>query len=223
MNIPTIELAKPTISYPLPNDHQTLMDLFYGYWQAAAAQTREHNEAVSKQAKADGVEVSYGLIGVDTDKYAFRREPRQAEIAALFPPKVNAAVILGNMNGQIENGGWSQYRDNGYSASIEAALTLYKGAADAGIEKADLVVAMIEEFIQRSSDDDSMMREYDGRSRRYFSDDEEQEEPELDRLDDLCTRYYAIEDRGALMQAMLDRFDEIVAGAFMAGAYKKAA
>lgn len=219
MDLATIAIPQPTLTFPLPNDQQALMTLFYDHWQALSAQVREHNQTVSAKAKADGVEIEFGLIGVDTTVYDFLREPRQAEIAAVFPPKVNAAVILGNHNYQVGNGGWLQYHDNGYSASVEALRALYQGAADVGIADADKVLALIDQFMQRLKDDQAPRAPL-----RYFDEDGdgEMEDDSFDNFDDLNSPFYAI-DTEALMQAMMDRFDEVVAGSFMAGAYKKAA
>jgi hypothetical protein len=153
-------------------------------------------------------------VFVNPNVEGMMRGPRQSEIAAVMPPKVNAAVILGNMHYQIGNGGWAQYDDNGYSQSVDAARALYQGAVDVGIEDADKVVALIDEFKKRRSDaQPGFGRDYD-----YESDEDEDDI----LYDDLDTRYYAIEG-GALMQAMLDRFEDITAYAFLAGAYRKAA
>jgi hypothetical protein len=220
MDFATIAIPAPTLPNPLPTDHQALMDHFYTTWQDLAAKVREHNRAVQERAKTDGVDVSSAPFDVDMDKYDFLREPRQAEIAAVMPHKVNAAVILGNTNYQIGNGGFSQLHDNGYTASLGAVITLYKGAADLGIADADKVLAILEEFAKRLEADEKSSAPAFGYA---FGSGEDEEEELRDSFDDLDTRYYAIENIEPMMQAILDRFEEVAMGAFMAGAYRKAA
>lgn len=215
MELKTIDIPAPTLPEQLPTDHQALMNCFYDHWQALSADVRTQNVDTLTRAKAAGVDTSNAPWGIDLETYMLIREPRQAEIAKVFPPKINAAVIMGNMHYQIGNGGWLQWDDNGYSASLEALITLYSGAKDVGIADADKVLALLKEFRQRKSDDQ-------GPRPTLFDGDEEYEDDSFDNFDDMCNRYYAIESE-TLMQAMLDRFDEVVASGFMAGAYKKAA
>lgn len=215
MDFATLAIPAPTLPNPLPTDHQKLMNTFYDFWQGLSAQVREHNKAVQERANTDGVDVSSAPFGVDMETYDFLREPRQAEIAAVMPHKVNAAVILGNMNYQVNNGGWAQYLDNRYAESLGATASLFKGAADIGIPDADKVLAILEDFGRRLED-----RE---KTTSFGSGDDDYDDGDSDPFGDLDTRYYAIEDHELLMQAILDRFDDVVAGAFMAGAYRKAA
>jgi len=202
MNLPTIDITQPTLPAVLPTDHQELMNLFYNHWQTLSAKVRENNAAL--QEGCCDTFVNPNIEGM-------MRGPSQAEIAAVMPPKVNAAVILGNMHYQIGNGGWAQYEGNGYSSSVDAARALYEGAVNVGIEGAEKVVALIDEFKKRKGDA--------SRSGGYYG-DEYDDEDEGDIYDDLDTRYYAIEG-SALMQAMLDRFEDITAYSFMTGAYRK--
>lgn len=205
MNLPTIEIPNPTLPDVLPTDHQELMNLFYSHWQALSDEVRKNNSAL-QEGCCD--------VFVNPNVEGMMRGPNQSEIAAVMPPKVNAAVILGNMHYQIGNGGWSQYDGNGYSDSVDAARALYEGAANVGIENADKVVKLIDEFKKRRSDGEpSFGIDYD-------SDDDTDDN--FDIYDDLDTSYYEIEGE-SLMQAMLDRFEEITAYSFMAGAYRKAA
>jgi len=220
MELTTVPLTQPTLPSPLPNDHQALMNLFYDYWKQMSAQVTQNNDKVRKAAEDAGVDITHFPFDVDTDTYVFMRDPRQAEIADVMPPKVNAAVVLGNFNYQVNNGGFSQYLDNGYAASVEAVIALFKGAADLGIADAAEVLAIVQEFSDRSESERAPTR---GSYRGYCDDDEDDGDFHGDPYGDLCTRYYAIEGHEPLMQAILDRFDEVVAGAFMAGAYKKAA
>lgn len=217
MDFATIAIPAPTLPSPLPTDQQALMNIFYDFWQALSAQVREHNKAVQERAKTDGVDVSSAPFGVDMETYDFLRELRQAEIAAVMPHKVNAAVILGNMNYQVNNGGWAQYLDNRYAESLGAAVSLFKGATDIGIPDADKVLAILEEFGRRLDDREKTTSFGSGLG------DDDYDDGDSDPFGDLDTRYYAIKTHEPLMQAILDRFDDVVAGAFMAGAYRKAA
>ena len=97
-------------------------------------------------------------------------------------------------------------------ASVDAARALYEGAAKVGIENADRVVELIDEFKKRKGESEQ--------PGGYYGDDDDDGDGDI--YDDLDTRYYDIEGE-PLMQAMLDRFEEITAYSFMAGAYRKAA
>lgn len=207
MQLSTVTITPPVLPAVLPDDQQGLMNLFYNHWQALSKQVRENNAALSEGC--DDLWVNPTIPGM-------MRAPLQSEIASVMPHKVNAAVILGNSNYQITNGGFFQFDDNGYSQSVEALLTLYKGAEIVGIDGASEMVEMISEFIQRKADDDAP------RGMLTNDDDDEFEDDSFDNFDDLNKRYYA-KDREPIMQALLDRFEEVTAPAFMAGAYKKAA
>lgn len=211
MKLSTIEITAPVLPTVLPTDQQALMNLFYNHWQALSKQVSDNNAALSQNCS--DVSVNYSIPGM-------LRAPLQSEIAAVMPPKVNAAVILGNFNYQTTNGGFGQYDDNGYSASVDALRTLYKGAYVVGIEGAGEVFEMIEEFIQRKADDNAprdmlVERDDDGNEVEY-------EDDSFDNFDDLNKRYYA-KDREPLMQEILNQFYEVTAAGFMAGAFRLAA
>lgn len=193
----TIDIGTPTLASPLPTSHDALMQCFYEHWQNLCAKVLEINRANAEKEDAEHI-----------------REPNQAEIAAVFPPKVNAAVLLGNFNYQVENGGFSQYEGNFYSESVNAVRVLFDGAQGVGIANAADVLAVIDDFIKRSAANADS-------SRRSHNDNDD--ELGFDSYGDLDERYYAIENMEQTMQQMLDRFDEVVAGSFMAHAYRKAA
>ena len=87
MNLPTVTIPHPTLPSPLPTDHQELMDVFYEHYQMLASKVRENN--ASLQEGCNEIFVNPSIEGM-------LRTPEQREIAAVMPPKVNAAVILGN-------------------------------------------------------------------------------------------------------------------------------
>lgn len=205
MTYQTVEITKPEISYPLPNDHQQLMNIFYEHWNVLANQAREHNKELAAKNGGEDAGKPEGLL----------RDPTQDEIATVMPPKVIAAVILGNMHYQVGNGGWAQYDGNGYSAAIGGVQKLFEGAEKVGIENAGKILEIIKEFRQRkAAADEGDSSERFGRF-RYDDEEDEAEEESYETYDDLCTRYYDIEGE-VVMQAMLDRFDEIVGYSFMA-------
>jgi len=206
MNLQTIEITQPELPDVLPTEHQKLMDIFYNHWQALSAKVRENNAALQ-----EGCCDTF----VNPDVEGMMRSPTQAEIAAVMPPKVNAAVILGNMHYQIGNGGWAQYDGNGYSESIDAARALYEGAVNVGIESADKVLELIDEFKKRKG-------EADPKNGQRWLEAEDEDLDEYDIYDDLDNRYYALPGEG-IMQVILDRFEDVTGYAFMSGAYKSAA
>jgi len=209
--LPTVEITQPTLPSPLPGDHQALMNIFYDLWQSLSAKVRESNAAL-KPGCDD--------VWIDPSTPGMLRSPHQEEIAAVMPPKVNAAVMLGNMHYQIGNGGWAQWHDNGYSTAAPALLQMLDGAAALGIENAADVAEMMRTFVKRIEDAEESRR---SASRSYFGHDNDDEDFDEGRVDDdLCTRYYAL-DGEKLCQDILDRFEETVLQNFGAAAFKKAA
>lgn len=203
MDRQTIAIPQPELPNPLPTDLQKLMDCFYTPWKALSAEVRKQNEALGD---------------------ALLREPYREEMARVMPPKVNAAVILGNHSYQVHNGGWRQWDDNGYSDCVHGLRALYEGAASVGIEHAQTLVELIDAFIRRKQD----AEEGSDASRfgQRFGDDEDDgddgDHVEGADYDDLDTRLYDL-PMSEIMQTVLDRFDEVVGYAFMSGSFRRAA
>jgi hypothetical protein len=200
MKIPMIEMTKPEVPNPLPTDHQALMDCMYKPWQALGAKVRERNQAAGD---------------------AVVREPTREEMMSVMPPKIVAAVILGNHSYQVHNGGWMQWHDNRYSDNVEGLRAIYEGAAAIGIDHAETIVKLIDEFIDRTN-----AAEGGSEARRFgrlFGDDEDHDDFDNRPLyDDLDTRLYDL-PMNEIMQEVLDRFDEVVGHAFVAGSFRRAA
>jgi hypothetical protein len=201
MAYPTVEITKPEITYPLPTDHQALMDIFYNHWNKHSLQVRENNKKINPNADEIFVSREEGMM----------RSPTQDEIASVMPPKVVAAVILGNMHYQVGNGGWLQYDDNGYSAAIGGVQKLFEGAVKVGIENADKILQIIIEFRQRK---ENIENDVSNRWSSRFYEEEDDDEENFENYEDLCNRYYEIEG-DVVCQAILDRFDEVVGYSFM--------
>lgn len=211
MELPTVEIAKPELPSPLPTAHQDLMNLFYGHYQALAAKVRDNNRALHEGC--DEIFVAPSIPGM-------MRSPRQSEIAQVMPSKVNAAVLLGNLNYQVENGGFRQHADNGYIESVDAIITLFEGAVKVGVDSAKDVLDIVQAYAKRARDGEGGSDAY--RFGRLFANDDEEDAEPAQAFGDLDERYYDLPTE-TIMQAVLDRFDEIVAHSFMAGAYRKAA
>jgi len=210
MKYETLPIAEPALPTPLPTDHQSLMNIFYNHWQAHSAAVRDHNKAIDPDS--DEIFVRAGAEGM-------MRSANQEEIAAVMPPIVNAAVVLGNHNYQIGNGGWLQWDGNGYSASIDMLEGIYNGAVKFGIEGAEEVLEMIQAFRKRKEDEDRDSRY--GYHNSYSDEDDDEKEDGL-YTDDLDTQYYA-KDREPMIQKILDNFHEIAGMALMQGPFRKAA
>lgn len=184
-----IDLPAPVLPNPLPAGQQDLMDLFYGYWREACDKIQTYNE---KQSKAEN----------------YINKPVQDEIIAIFPSKVNIAVILGNFNYQVNNGGFMQWDDNGYSRHISKLKNLFLGAKSIKIENADAVLVLLEEFeeIKNGSKEPVRFTNYgpDG--------DEEFEEEVHGDFSGLDTIYYAIPNVEEMMQEILDKYEQVLLG-----------
>lgn len=191
-DFPTIAIPQPTLPSPLPTAWQELMDCFYVHWQSLSTQVRANNAALAEGC--DDVFVNIRIPGM-------LRSPHQDEIAAVMPPKVNAAVVLGNWNYQIFNGGHSQWDDNGYSAGAPNVAQLLTGAVALRIADAKEALDIVETFMAR--------KEQMERDRSMELEDDVEGNP----YDDLDTRLYAI-DTETLGQAVLDRFEDILAASF---------
>lgn len=192
--LPTVTITPPVLPEPLPQDHQYLNDIFYAHWQSLnniVIENNEENRDIEDPSKVEGM----------------MRSPNQSEIAAVMPPKVNAAVILGNLQTQVDNGGFIQYVDNGYSDCIEAVRCLYQGAVSNDIENADKILKIVEEFIGiKEAEKDNC--------------DFQNNDDFLDPYGHLDTQFYAI-DNLKIMQEMLDKFEDISKNSFMNYAYKE--
>jgi len=125
-----------------------------------------------------------------------------AEVAAVMPEKILIAVALTKMSGQIFNGGYSQYVENGYAGPAELIAELYEAAANAGVEKASELAAVVR-------DAEAIRRNINQEARREYIDyDDEPESEENLAYDDVDDRFYALPWQG-INQAILDRLDEL--------------
>ncbi len=103
-------------------------------------------------------------------------------------PDVVDAMVLGKLNYQVENGGFAQWHDNGYSIAIKETLAAIKKiGTETAMKVYELVDSMSEE-----------LRQLERAKRRHANDrfrrDEDDEEPELSGigLDNLDNRYYEL-------------------------------
>lgn len=169
-------MADIQIPNPLPSNHQDLLEVF---WAAGAV--------------------------LDEGKGPDDRRATRADIASVMPPRVNFAVFLASMNYQVENGGWKQWMDNGYSGDGVVLLPMLEAAADLDIPDAKAVHDVL-----KSALDDIREHQASGRSDFGWT---SLDDDDCDVFRTLCDEqdlaFYAIEGRLALYQAMLDRFDEI--------------
>lgn len=198
----TITISSPVLPDVLPADHQDLMNIFYRHWEALNLQVRANNQALDE----------------DSNEYFFDRSvegmlriPTQAEIAAVMPAKVNAAVIFGNFNYQVCNGGFAQYDGNGYSSEVDTLEDLLLGASYLKIDGAFEVLQLVREFKELKDASENT-------DHRGYYDEDEDEGVNYDSLDNT---YYET-DREAMMQEVLDRFDEVCAAVVMKNARKAA-
>jgi len=110
------------------------------------------------------------------------------EFLSHLPQVEKYVVVIGNLNYQVENGGFSQWHGNGYSDSfslLQAALDeIGTPTAEAVF---DIVKKVMDVFNDRDSDQD------DGYySDGYYSDGEEVDEEVYEYLDKLDDKYYSL-------------------------------
>ena len=177
------------IPAPLPTDWQELMNLFYAEWQAQGAAMKERPEEER--------------VYVD-----------QAAIAAIMPAKINMAVMLGNMNYQVHNGGWAQWIDNRYYVAGPTIAQYLQRAMDLGQTALKPIIEALDEA-------NKVARETDG-GRDYGNDtgDEDDEYYDWDR--EANTQFWNANPEEELAKA-LDAFDTIHGLNNYADAFKRAA
>jgi len=110
------------------------------------------------------------------------------EIHEKFSPAHYNAVILGNLNYQVENGGFAQWFDNGYSIAlddIKLFLTNYDGKT-----------TTFNDVLQILEGVEDILKEHKKASRfqRYDTDQECYDDSYLDGLDLFDTKYYNINE-----------------------------
>ena len=195
----TVQITRPELPDTLPSDHQELMQIFYNHWQKLSLQVRDNNSKLDEDSNEYFFDGSIeGML----------RAPTQGEIAAVMPAKVIAAVMLGNQNYQVLNGGWSQWEGNGFSVNAPKLAEIYDVASDFEIEGARDLHEMTTSFM---------------RIQKEIRDDDDEEGCGYNNpYDDLDERYYEV-DREATMQAILDRFDEIHGRILAKDCYRQAA
>lgn len=72
-----------------------------------------------------------------------RSMDRLEVIENFFTPLHRAAVQLGNMNYQVNNGGWSQWHLNGYSEDMEDLIEIAKKGTAQGIKHFDILLQIL--------------------------------------------------------------------------------
>ena len=193
MDLPTVAITAPDLPSPLPTLQQSLMDLFYAHWLALTKKVRENNAALCEGC-CD--------VFVNPNVPGMLRPPVLSEVAAVFPEKVYAAVILGNLNYQVENGGIMQWNDNEHSARVEDLRALFRDARTLGVEHAGTMLAILDDFVQRKADDEAPRE-----SILCTGDDGmpcEIDDNSFDDYRDLTARFHEL-PMLTLMQGMLDR------------------
>jgi hypothetical protein len=132
--------------------HQQLMNEAYAFWTGHDNAVRSDYEAVLQRLTAE--------LGEDHDEvYQARREMSgrlwsKETFWAQLDERRLIAVLTGNMNYQVENGGWLQWCDNGYvecASELEAILRETIGTKTA-VEVADMVTRVANAWEQFQSD-----------------------------------------------------------------------
>lgn len=179
----------------LPTEWEALMGLFYDEWRAQTDQMAAKPEE-------------------ERTRFA------QADIAALMPAKVNIAVMLGNMNYQVHNGGWAQWSDNGYYVAGDTIAKYLQRAMDLG----QTTLAPILEALEAANRAIYKSRHAEPRGRHYFDDySEDEDEDENEHWDDaINTQYWNANPQEELEKALAN-FDAIHGMNNYASAFERAA
>jgi hypothetical protein len=80
----------------------------------------------------------YAFWGLDGNRGMTR-----AQVLEVFDLKHKAAVQLGNMNYQVENGGWVQWHENRYSDDLEDVITLARKGTALGVVGFDQIISIL--------------------------------------------------------------------------------
>ena len=171
-----------------PDRLQALMDRSYKRW-------RDHDDVV--RAKFDKKEI--------TEKEAREKSWGYEDFVAQCSPEEKLAVMIGNFNYQVCNGGFSQYHDNHYDAFADDLVRELRKVQNAKTFKGmPKVVALLETAIPFFNE----LEEYSASSRDcYCSEDDEcycddtSDEDELyQQLNELDDKFYEI-DKQFLVEA----------------------
>jgi hypothetical protein len=146
-----------------PNVHQTMMDKAYELWSKP-----EENKRMSYEGFLEMVSEELGDNYVD-------------------------AVITGNMNYQVENGGWFQWHDNGYSVTIEELISFFEKPEFNNyieIKKLREILSSVEEQLDWKERGDREIQQVDYDFKDIF---ENALNEEFDKaVDHLDSKYYEI-------------------------------
>lgn len=157
------------------------------------------------------------------------------EVLSKFSEKHQAAVRLGNLNYQVENGGFSQWECNEYNEDLEELLTICDRGIALGLEDFKVIKELLVEYKEMpeyesdteetdcySCDGTGTIEEYDEDEDEvinetceecggdgYFSEETNNEDERAEIFDKLDDRYYALENRLQQMDELIRRWDEV--------------
>lgn len=134
----------------------------------------------------------------------------------LLTPLEKKAVVLGNMNYQVQNGGWIQWVDNGYAvrSGINTLIETLSEINTDESKKAKELVEHVTRFVDLDADTRGFNRDYwlkeevPGNSYRhgfgYYDEYDDEEEENIPNLDIQDKEYYEIDDK------LVDQIEEFL-------------
>lgn len=98
-------------------------------------------------------------------------------------PDERTAVFLGNLNYQVENGGWCQWADNGYMCADTVGF-IHRACRRIGTDATKAVSGMLSWY-------EHLREKLDAQRGDYW----DEEDPLLAEEDKLCSEFYAINEQ----------------------------
>jgi hypothetical protein len=134
--------------------HQQLMNQAYAFWTGHDNAVRSDYEATLQRLAAELGENHEEIYNVRRElaERLWSMETFWAQLSA----RELIAVLTGNMNYQVENGGWLQWCDNGYVQCADELETILRESigTKAAVEVADMVARVAHAWEQFQSDKD---------------------------------------------------------------------
>jgi len=173
--------------------HQELMDAAYDRWQESERLGRKYLEGCDINA--------YDLRRENPELYRAYFWTKEDFWAQLSPAEI-VAVFTGNLNYQVENGGWLQWHDNGYSECADWLIGQLPKLGPVSTKVAAMVAQVMQAIEDWEPEVEEWVEDYweeiDDQTGDIFEHDDScyemvpnEEGPEVDHLDG---PYYEIND-----------------------------
>lgn len=159
------------------NDRQQLKNEFL---QFARQRIRKH-------AEDEGEDLHQQLMNEAYDEWQKHKEWSKTDFMDSLDDIHREAVALGNMNYQVQNGGWEQWHDNGYSFQFDLVDDVLEKIGTRTSTEARRILGQVMEIIEQMGGARSGGFEFGG--------DEDETMDLREQLDEFDDQYYEIDDQ----------------------------